>query len=415
MAAKPRPFWQRALLSVWARPIVLVVILLVLWDLTIRIFRIPPYLIPAPEAVVGQLIAEWPRLWRESLDTTYATLGGFALSIAFGIPMALLIAYSRTVESFVYPLLVFSQSIPKIAIAPLFVVWFGFGIIPKVIWAFMLGFFPIVVSTVMGFKSVDNDMIDLARSMKAGKVATFMRSPAAGAAVACSAGLKVSVTLAVVGAVVGEFVGSNSGIGYVLQIANGNFDLPLMFAALVVLSMIGVLLFVAVDVVERLMIPWHARTATTSRHRLSAIAGINQGGTMHEAHFHAGRGALACALCSPAPLSRKPKDKVMLMLNWYVYSEHAPFFLGKERGYFEQEGIDLDIQEGRGSGVTVQAVAAGTAKFGYADVPTMIKAAAKGAPVIAIGVALQTSPMSVMGFADKNIKTPNDINGKTSR
>jgi NitT/TauT family transport system substrate-binding protein len=107
------------------------------------------------------------------------------------------------------------------------------------------------------------------------------------------------------------------------------------------------------------------------------------------------------------------KDKVVLLLNWYLYSEHAPFFLGKERGYYEQEGIDLDIQEGRGSGVTVQAVAANTATFGYVDVPTMIKAAAKGAPVRAIGVALQLSPMSVMGFTEKNIRVPKDIVGKT--
>ena len=107
------------------------------------------------------------------------------------------------------------------------------------------------------------------------------------------------------------------------------------------------------------------------------------------------------------------RDKAVLLLNWYVYSEHAPFFLGKERGYFADEGIDLDIQEGRGSGVTVQAVAAGTATFGYADVPTMIKAASKGAPVVAVGVALQTSPMSVMGFAEKNIRKPEDIKGKT--
>src|SRR3989440_6603460 len=121
--------------------------------------------------------------------------------------------------------------------------------------------------------------------------------------------------------------------------------------------------------------------------------------------------ALACALA--APLAAQTKDKVVLLLNWYTYSEHAPFYLGKERGYFDQEGIDLDIQEGRGSGVTVQAVAAGTATFGYADVPTMIKAAAKGAPVTAVGVALQTSAMSVMGFAEKNIRKPEDIKGKT--
>src|SRR5664279_1004850 len=256
--ATRRPLWQRVLFSAWARPVLLIVILLVLWDVAIRIFRIPPYLIPAPEAVVRQLVAEWPRLWRESLVTTYATLGGFALSIAFGVPMPLLIADSRTVESFVYPLLVFSQSIPKIAIAPLFVVLFGFGMIPKVICAFMLGFFPIVVSTVAGFKSVEPDMLDLARSMKAGRVAIFLRIALPQALPSLFAGLKVSVTLAVVGAVVGEFVGSNSGICYLLQIANGNFDLPLMFAALTLLSAIGVILFVAVDVVERLMIPWHA-------------------------------------------------------------------------------------------------------------------------------------------------------------
>ena len=253
-----RPWWQRLLLSAWVRPVLLVLVLLVVWDLTIRLFRIPPYLIPSPWSVVQQLGAEWPRLLQESIPTTYATLGGFALSIAFGIPMALVIAYSRTVESFVYPLLVFSQSVPKIAIAPLFVVWFGFGIIPKVIAAFMLGFFPVVVSTVMGFKSVDPDMLDLARSMKSSRIETFMRISLPQALPSIFAGLKVSITLAVVGAVVGEFVGSNSGIGYLLQIANGNFDLPLMFAALTVLSAIGVVLFVAIDVVERWMIPWHA-------------------------------------------------------------------------------------------------------------------------------------------------------------
>src|SRR6201998_2088565 len=123
--------------------------------------------------------------------------------------------------------------------------------------------------------------------------------------------------------------------------------------------------------------------------------------------------AAAVAAMLSLPATAQGKDKVVLLLNWYVYSEHAPFFLGKERGYFDQEGIDLDIQEGRGSGVTVQAVAAGTATFGYADVPTMIKAASKGAPVTAVWVALQTSPLSVRGFADKNIRKPGDIKGKT--
>ena len=120
--------------------------------------------------------------------------------------------------------------------------------------------------------------------------------------------------------------------------------------------------------------------------------------------------AAACLLAAPAA---RAADKATLMLNWYLYSEHAPFFLGKEKGYYAAEGIELEIQEGRGSAVTAQAVAAKSATFGYIDVTTMIKAAAKGAPLKSVGVAFQTSPMSVMGFAEKNIRTPKDIVGKT--
>lgn len=251
-----------------ARPFWLLLVLLVLWDLLVRIFKIPPYLIPPPMAVIKQLGTDWSMLLQQSLPTLYATLGGFVASALIGVPIAMWIAYSRTVESFVYPLLVFSQSIPKVAVAPLFVVWFGFGIVPKVIAAFLLGFFPVVVSTVQGFKSVEPDVIDLARSMGAGPMKIFLKFRLPQALPAIFSGLKVSVTLAVVGAVVGEFVGSNSGLGFVLQRATGTFDLPLMFAALVVLSMMGVILFLIVELVERWLMPWHA----SQRHDLQATA-----------------------------------------------------------------------------------------------------------------------------------------------
>jgi NitT/TauT family transport system permease protein len=250
------------------RPLWLIVVLIIGWDLCIRAFKIPQYLIPTPWQVVQQLVKEWPMLWRESLPTLYATLGGFVLSALVGVPVAMWIAYSRLVESFVYPLLVFSQSVPKVAIAPLFVVWFGFGVIPKVIAAFLLGFFPVIVATVQGFKSIESDVIDLARSMGASPLKVFLKFRLPQAMPAIFSGLKVSVTLAVVGAVVGEFVGSNSGLGYVLQKANGSFDLPLMFAALVILSMIGVLLFLVLELIERWVLPWHA----SQRHDLQLAA-----------------------------------------------------------------------------------------------------------------------------------------------
>src|ERR1700724_4402998 len=125
--------------------------------------------------------------------------------------------------------------------------------------------------------------------------------------------------------------------------------------------------------------------------------------------------ALAAALIwtALAAIPAAAADKVVLMLNWYVYGERAPFYYGKAKGIFAAENIDLEIQEGRGSAATTQAVAAKTANFGYVDVPTMMRAAVKGAPVVAVGVLLQTSPMSVMGLADKNIRKPEDIKGKT--
>src|SRR6201998_289668 len=124
-------------------------------------------------------------------------------------------------------------------------------------------------------------------------------------------------------------------------------------------------------------------------------------------------GAVSAALMISAVAPAAAADKVVLMLNWYVYGEHAPFYSGKAKGIYAAEGIDLEIQEGRGSAATTQAVAAKTADFGYVDVPTMMRAAVKGAPVIATGVLLQTSPMAVMGFADKKVRKPEDIKSNT--
>ncbi|MFA6266352.1 MAG: ABC transporter permease [Pseudolabrys sp.] len=250
--------WISRIQISWLRPLIFLVFLTIAWDLLIRLFHIPPYQVPKPADVIATLWTDWPDLLAQAVPTTIATVQGFVLSALFGIPMAMLIVGSRTVESYVYPLLVFSQSIPKIAIAPLFVVWFGFGMLPKVLSAFLLGFFPVVVSAVQGFKSVEPDMLDLARAMEANRFQIFRMVRLPHAMPAIFSGLKVSITLAVVGAVVGEFVGSNSGLGFVLQRSIGNFELPTMFAALVVLSLIGVILFWILDLIERFAIPWHA-------------------------------------------------------------------------------------------------------------------------------------------------------------
>jgi NitT/TauT family transport system permease protein len=245
------------------KPVLFLLILCVLWDVVVRALKIPPYLIPKPGDVIQTLWKDGPSLLAAAVPTLQATVYGFIVSVAFGIPVALLIVVSRSAEDFVYPLLVFSQSVPKVAIAPLFVVWFGFGLFPRVISAFLLAFFPIVVSAVQGLKAVEPDMIDLVRAMEASRLQVFRMVSLPHALPSIFAGLKVSITLAVVGAVVGEFVGANAGLGVVLQRSIGNFELPTMFAALVLLALIGVVLFWLVELAERLVIPWHTRRHET--------------------------------------------------------------------------------------------------------------------------------------------------------
>jgi NitT/TauT family transport system permease protein len=211
-----KPLWRgvrRVLRSDVVRPIIPILVVPVLWQGAVTLFRIPKYLIPAPGAVLQQF-SDWPRLLRESRVATYASVGGFLLSVLVGIPCTVATAYSRSIESFLYPTLAFSQTIPKIAVAPLFIVWLGFGVRPKLIVAFLLGFFPVVVSTVTGFRSMEPVMLHLVRSMKTTRLQTFLKTSFPHALSHIFSGLKVSITLAVVGAVVGEFVGANSGIGY---------------------------------------------------------------------------------------------------------------------------------------------------------------------------------------------------------
>jgi len=255
-----RPWWQRLLLSAWVRPVLLVLVLLVVWDLTIRLFRIPPYLIPSPWSVVQQLGAEWPRLLKESIPTTYATLGGFALSIAFGIPMALVIAYSRTVESFVYPLLVFSQSVPKIAIAPLFVVWFGFGMEPKVLITSVITFFPLLVNSIAGARSVDVDRLELAKSLGASRWQTFAKITFPSSLPFIFAGLNMAAVLSILGAIVGEFVGAQSGLGVLILQYNSNLDIASVYSLLVVLAAMGLTMHFSMRYLERRFCFWAQRS-----------------------------------------------------------------------------------------------------------------------------------------------------------
>lgn len=240
------------------RPVALLLACLAAWWAVTVTGLIPAYLVPSPGVTLQVLVGKGAYLWEHTWVTTYETILGFVIATVVGVLAAVVMVYSASVERTLYPVLLFAQVIPKIAIAPLFVVWLGFGLAPKVVVAVLIAFFPVVISMVTGLKAVDPEMLQLAATMNASPLKTFAKIRFPSALPHLFSGLKVAVTLAVTGAVVGEFVGANEGLGFVILQANGNLDTPMLFAGLLLMSLIGVVLFTLVEAGERLMLPWHA-------------------------------------------------------------------------------------------------------------------------------------------------------------
>lgn len=234
------------------------------WELMSRLGVAPAYALPPPREVLRVLVDDWSVLASNAVSTTAVIMAGFSLSVVVGVALAVMISSSRVFEKSVYPLLIGSQAVPKLALAPLFVVWFGFGLLPKVLMTFLIAVFPIVVSTVQGIASVEPEVEFLARSMGLGQYRTFRMIRLYRALPSIFAGLKVAITLAVVGAVVGEFVGSDRGLGTLLLRAIGVVNTPLLFAALIVLTVLAVVLFALIELLERLAIPWHVSQRSRS-------------------------------------------------------------------------------------------------------------------------------------------------------
>ncbi len=239
------------------RPAALLAACFAAWWVVSALELVDAYLVPSPGAALAELTGNWAYIAHHSWITTYETLVGFAVAVLVGAVAAVVMVYSTAVERTLYPILLFAQVIPKIAIAPLFVVWLGFGLAPKIVVAVLMAFFPIVIAMVAGLKAVDREMLELSATMGASPVQTFFKIRLPASLPHLFSGLKIAVTLAVTGAVVGEFVGANEGLGYVILQANGNFDTPMLFAGLLVMSAIGVALFVIVEIAERLLLPWH--------------------------------------------------------------------------------------------------------------------------------------------------------------
>ena len=252
---------RSASLAAWLRrraaPLIVFALLFLLWESAVHLTGIKEYLLPPPSKVWTELMKRYPTVMDGAFVTTQEIIAGYLLAVVVSIPLALAVAYSRFVENAIYPVVVFLQIIPKIAVAPLFIIWFGFGFTPKLLLVFLLSFFPIVVASIAGFKSVDPEIMDFARTTGAGAVKMFFKIRLPQALPGIFTGLKVGAALSATAAIVAEFVASDRGLGYLLLQYNGNLETPMVFAIVVLLSLIGLAVYYVVEIIERITIPWH--------------------------------------------------------------------------------------------------------------------------------------------------------------
>lgn len=242
--------------ALWAAPALFLVVLLALWETWVRVADKPAWFLPSPSRIGRTIWSERSLLLENGWVTLQEVLAGLGVAIVAGVAVAVAIHSSPIIERAVFPLVIASQAIPVVALAPLLLIWFGHGLMPKVIMTALIAFFPLTVATTDGLKSADRETLDLLRAMGAGGVQRFLFVRAPNAMPVFFSGLKVAVAVAVIGAVIGEFAGSDSGLGHTITLASASLRTDLVFACVAVLSVMAIGLFALVSVIERVAMPW---------------------------------------------------------------------------------------------------------------------------------------------------------------
>lgn len=237
-------------------PMVLLLVLIIGWEAAVRFTDTQTWMLPAPSDIAKSFREDWRLLWEHTQITMIEVLIGFGIALVAGILTGMAIDSSRIIERALYPLLIASQTIPMVVLAPLFLIWFGYGLLPKVLITALVAFFPLAVNTVDGLKSIDRELVKLMRSMGASDWTIFRLAKVPSALPMIFGGARISVAFAVIGAVFGEFVGAKKGLGYLMDRSAAMFETPRVFACIVILAVMGVALFTIVGLIERVALPW---------------------------------------------------------------------------------------------------------------------------------------------------------------
>jgi NitT/TauT family transport system permease protein len=238
--------------------------LFAIWEAACRLFNIDQFILPAPSVIVEAMVRYYKPLLRNGFVTLWTTLAGFGLAVSFGLALGLLVGWSRTIYRGLYPVMIGFNSIPKVAVVPILVVWFGIGEVPAIITAFLISFFPIVVNVATGLATIEPEMEDVLRALGANKLDIMLKVGIPRAMPYFFGSLKIAITLAFVGSVVSETIASNAGLGFLMTQAGSNFQMPLVFAGLMALAIEGIAMYAVFAALERRMTGWAVRSSQSA-------------------------------------------------------------------------------------------------------------------------------------------------------
>ena len=384
-------------------PAVCLLLVLGIWEASVRLLGVPGYVLPAPSEVATAIVIDLPNLWLHSMVTLKEAVWGLLIAAALAVFIAIAMDLSKGVYFTLFPYLVVTQTVPVMVLGPLFTIWFGFGLTPKILMVVFMCFFPIVISLSDALQQTDPNQMNLLRSFGATKLQqyTYVKLPAAGTALI--SGMKVSATYCMGGAIVGEWLSASAGLGYYMIRLKNGFMMDKLFACVIAVIFWSLILNLAVNLLERVLFPYKRKRK----------------GAMNMKKFIAV--FLVLALCvgvfvfvgrGTADPADGPKD-ITLVLDYVPNTNHTGLYVAQELGYYEAQGLNVTIIEpGDNDAATLCAVGKADFAVTYQENVTYARTAAEPLPIRAIATVIQHNTSGFVFRTDSGITSPKDFEGK---
>ena len=384
-------------------PVASLVLALAVWELGVRLFAVPAYVLPAPSAVLSALVTDFCSLWMHSMVTLQEAVWGLLIAAALAVFIAIAMDLNRTAYMCLFPYLVVTQTVPVMVLGPLFTIWFGFGLTPKILMVVFMCFFPVVISLTDALRNTDPNQMNLLRSFGASKLQQYVYCKLPAAATALFSGLKVSATYCIGGAIVGEWLSASAGLGYYMIRLKNGFMMDRLFACVLLVIIWSLILNGLVSLTERVLFPYKRKW---------------KGGNVMKKIIAL---LMALILCigvvffvgRESGSSADGPKSVTLVLDYVPNTNHTGFYVARELGYYEEAGLDVTIIEpGDNDAATLCAV--GKAEFAvtYQENVTYARAAAEPLPIRAIATIVQHNTSGFVFRPDSGIESPKDFEGK---